>query len=74
ENVRRIPEYTSWAYQANLEDRLAKTRIAIAAQSNLEMGSLLDYDRCMVCHQEKQLAPSPKNVHQHIPLSASGNR
>ncbi|MEO1435555.1 MAG: hypothetical protein AAFV80_08480 [Bacteroidota bacterium] len=71
ENVTRIPEYQTWTFKPQLEDRLDRTQQAINISANLEIGTFLGYDRCMVCHQEKTLTPSPEDVHQRIPLSAT---
>lgn len=67
ENARHFPEYTYWAYRDHLEARIKQTREALTMQKQFAQLELLPFDRCMVCHQEKKMRPSPVDVHLRLP-------
>ena len=65
-NATYFEAYPRWAYRDQLQDRIRQ----LEAQETLteaENITLLPFDRCMVCHQDRSIRAAPEDVHFRVP-------
>ena len=67
ENVKYVEEFEEWDYKEIIEQRLKEVDAAIKMKKGIKEVKFTDFNNCMVCHQEKQMAKSPENIHLEFP-------
>jgi tetratricopeptide (TPR) repeat protein len=67
-NAMLFEGYEQWGYKTHLENRIEEAELAIGTRKIYKEMKLLKYDRCMVCHQGKEMQSSPENVHLQRPI------
>ncbi|MEL6989371.1 MAG: hypothetical protein AAGK97_16285, partial [Bacteroidota bacterium] len=68
ENAKYFEGYSNWGYKDHLQQRIEQAQVAIDSKLNFKDIKLMKYNRCMVCHQGKEMKPSPDNVHLQRPI------
>ena len=68
QNAQLFEGYENWGYKSHLENRITEAENAILTKKTYKEMKLLKYDRCMVCHQGKEMKESPLDVHLKRPV------
>lgn len=67
QNAKYFKEYDQWDYKSHLEQRIKETKDAIKLKKDYSEMKLLSFDRCMICHQDKEMILAPEDVHLKMP-------
>ncbi len=66
-NAQYFEEYAHWDYREHLESRIKSAENALLSGQKFAEMSLPDFDRCMVCHQDRKMRPAAADVHVRLP-------
>jgi len=67
ENATYIEEFEEWDYKEIIHQRLAEVETVIASKKDFKEVEFTKFPNCMICHQEKDMVFSPKDVHTTYP-------
>ena len=67
ENATYVEEFEEWDYKEIIDQRLIEVGAAIKMNKNIKDVKFTAFNNCMICHQEKDMVPSPENVHTVFP-------